>query len=132
MNDFYYSVFLETCTRVLKIQVCSLFLIIVIPVLPSLALCTDFFFFLTKFLVCLIIQRVKHLPAAQETWVGKTPGRREWQTTPVFLPEESHGWRSLVGYSPRGRKESDSLSLSIGKLFYLQADIFLFQLNYLV
>ena len=33
--------------------------------------------------------------------------RRKWQPTPVFLPEESHGWRSLVGYTPRGRKESD-------------------------
>ena len=32
--------------------------------------------------------------------------RREWQTTSVFLPGESHGWRSLVGYSPRGCKES--------------------------
>ena len=29
------------------------------------------------------------------------------QPTPVFLPEESHGWRSLVGYIPWGRKESD-------------------------
>ena len=33
--------------------------------------------------------------------------RRKWQPTPVFLPGESHGQRSLVGYSPRGRKESD-------------------------
>ena len=33
--------------------------------------------------------------------------RRIWQPTPVFLPGESHGWRSLVGYSPRGCKESD-------------------------
>ena len=33
--------------------------------------------------------------------------RRKWQPTPVFLPGESHGRRSLVGYSPRGRKESD-------------------------
>ena len=33
--------------------------------------------------------------------------RRKWQTTPVFLPGESHGQRSLVGYSPRGRKELD-------------------------
>jgi len=32
---------------------------------------------------------------------------RKWQPTPVFLPGESHGQRSLVGYSPRGRKESD-------------------------
>ena len=29
--------------------------------------------------------------------------RRKWQPTPVFLPGESHGWRSLVGYSPWGR-----------------------------
>ena len=27
-----------------------------------------------------------------------------WQSTPVFLPGESHGWRRLVGYSPRGRR----------------------------
>ena len=33
--------------------------------------------------------------------------RRKRQPTPVFLPGESHGQRSLVGYSPRGRKESD-------------------------
>ena len=39
-------------------------------------------------------------------WV-KTPWRREWQPTPVLLPGKSHGWRSLVGYSPWGRKESD-------------------------
>ena len=35
------------------------------------------------------------------------PRRRQWHTTPVFLPGESHGWRSLVGCSPWGRKESD-------------------------
>ena len=38
--------------------------------------------------------------------VGKTPCRRAWQPTPVFLPGESHGQRSLVGYSPWGRKKS--------------------------
>ena len=41
-------------------------------------------------------------------WLGKIPWRRKWQPTPVFLPGKSHGWRSLVGYSPRGRKESDT------------------------
>ena len=40
-------------------------------------------------------------------WVGKILWRREWQPAPVFLPGESHRWRSLVGYSPWGRKESD-------------------------
>ena len=34
--------------------------------------------------------------------------RRKWQPTPVFLPGESHGWRSLVGYCPRGCKELDT------------------------
>ena len=33
--------------------------------------------------------------------------RRKWQPTPVLLPGESHGGRSLVGYSPWGGKESD-------------------------
>ena len=53
-------------------------------------------------------QTVKNLPARQETLVrslaeGKMPWRREWQPTPVFLPGESHGRRSLVGL-----KESDT------------------------
>ena len=39
--------------------------------------------------------------------VGKIPWRRTWQPTPVFLPEESHGQRSLAGCSPWGRTESD-------------------------
>ena len=33
---------------------------------------------------------------------------RQWQPTPVLLPGESHGGRSLVGYSPWGRKELDT------------------------
>ena len=39
-------------------------------------------------------------------WVEKIPWRRAWQPTPVFLPGEAHGQRSLEGYSPRDRKES--------------------------
>ena len=39
-------------------------------------------------------------------WVGKISWRRKWQPTPVFLPGESHGRKSLVG-SPWGCKESD-------------------------
>ena len=35
-------------------------------------------------------------------WVGKIPWRREWLLTPVFLPGEFHGQRSLAGYSPEG------------------------------
>ena len=35
------------------------------------------------------------------------PLEKEWQPTPVFLPEESHGQRSLVDYSPWGTQLSD-------------------------
>ena len=46
------------------------------------------------------------------TWVPSigwgSPRRRRWQPTPVFLPGKFHGQRSLVGYSPRGHKESDT------------------------
>ena len=41
-------------------------------------------------------------------WVGKVPWRRASQPTPVLLPGESPGQRSLVGYSPWGHKDSDT------------------------
>ena len=40
-------------------------------------------------------------------YVGKIPWRRVWKPTPIFLPAESHGERSLVGYRLQGHKESD-------------------------
>ena len=40
-----------------------------------------------------------------DPWVRKTPWRRSWLPTPIFLPGESHGQRSLVGYSTQGHKE---------------------------
>ena len=47
----------------------------------------------------------------QETQVQslgwEDPWRRKWQPTPVFVPGEFHRQRGLVGYSPRGCKESD-------------------------
>ena len=58
-------------------------------------------------------QMVKHLPAMQETQVQslglEDPLEKEMQPTPVLLPRKFHGWSSLVGYSPWGRKESDSI-----------------------
>ena len=42
-------------------------------------------------------------------WVGKIPWRRKWQPCPVFLPGESHGRRSLVGYSPWGSTDLDTI-----------------------
>ena len=49
-------------------------------------------------------------------WVRKIPCKKEWQPIPVFLPGESHGQRSLAGYSPWAHKESDTtecLTLSL-------------------
>ena len=40
-----------------------------------------------------------------DPWVRKIPCRRKWQSTPVFLPGEYHGQRSLVGYILWGYKE---------------------------
>ena len=40
--------------------------------------------------------------------VRNIPCRRKQQPTPVFLPGKSHGWKSLAGYSPWGRKELDT------------------------
>ena len=53
----------------------------------------------------LAIQRPRFNP-----WVRKIPWRRKWQPTPVFLPGESHGQRSLEGYSPWGHKNWTRLS----------------------
>ena len=44
----------------------------------------------------------------RDPWVGKIPWRRKWQLTPVLLPGKFHEWRSLVGYTPWGRKQSDT------------------------
>ena len=52
--------------------------------------------------VCLQCRRPRFDP-----WVRKIPWRRQWQPTPVLLPGKSHGWRSVVGCNPWGRKESD-------------------------
>ena len=52
----------------------------------------------------------------QEIWV-QSPGQenpleKEWQPTPVFLPEKFNGQRNLAGYSPKGRKESDTAGVT--------------------
>ena len=58
-----------------------------------------------------VAQTVKNPPAMRETRVRylgwEDAWRREWRPTPVFLPGESHAQRSLAGYNPWGRRESD-------------------------
>ena len=67
-------------------------------------------------LITSVAQMVKHLSTMWETQVWslgrEVPWRRKWQSTPVLLPGKSHGQRSLVGYSPWGRKESDTTEWS--------------------
>ena len=60
---------------------------------------------------------VKNLPAMQKLqetnpWVWKVPWRRAWQPTPVFLPGESHGQRSMEGYRSWGHKELDTAEVT--------------------
>jgi len=53
--------------------------------------------------ICLKCRRPRFNP-----WTRKIPWRRKWQPTPVFLPREFHGQRSLAGCSPWHREELDT------------------------
>ena len=56
------------------------------------------------FQASLVAQTVRNMPAVQETWIQsldqKDPSEKERLPTPVFLPREFHGQRTLVGHSP--------------------------------
>ena len=54
-----------------------------------------------------------------DPWIMKIPWRRSWQPTPVFLPGESPGQRSLVGYSPWGPTESDTTAVTYHACTYV-------------
>ena len=61
-----------------------------------------------------VAQMVKNLPVIQETrlWsLGQEDPVKGMQSTPVFLPGEFHGQRSLVGYGSWDHKESDMTEL---------------------
>ena len=72
----------------------------------------------------LVAQMVKNLPAKQETgfnpWVRKILWRRAWQPTPVFMPRESHGQRSLAGYGPLGHIESSATEATLACMWWLR------------
>ena len=95
------------------------FLLLHFSVLTQWLLSSDYIFFLC-IVFCILSLGVWHQrlpwwlsgnePACQcrrcpfDPWVRNVPWRRKWQPTPVFLPGESHGQRSLVGCSPWGCK----------------------------
>ena len=68
----------------------------------------------------LVAQMVKNLPECKrpgfDAWVGEIPWRRAWYTTPIFLPGESHGQKSLVGYTPWSHKTWTVLYFNIFSL----------------
>ena len=109
---------------------------------PLISLLRDSFFILSiilifdsiLFFLCvyssLAAQSVKQLPAVQEPWVwsliGKILWRRRQQTTPGTSPGNSHGQRSLVGYSPRGHKElgtTEQLTLHLSQYRWIQETV---------
>ena len=49
----------------------------------------------------------RHKRSGLDPWMGTVPWRKTWLPTPVFLPGEFHGQRSLAGYSPWDHKESE-------------------------
>ena len=80
-------------------------------------------------------QWVKNPPAVLETQVRslgqEDPLEAARHPTPVFLPGDSHGQRSLAGYSPRGRKESDTTDApSTHYLHRFNKNVFFFQPGY--
>ena len=69
----------------------------------------------------LVAQMVKNLPAVQETWVQsldwEDPLEEGMATTPVFLPGELLGQRSLAGYGPQGHRVGQDRSNLVGKAY---------------
>ena len=63
-------------------------------------------------------QRVRHDWATELNWTEYMYIRRAWQPTPVFLPGESHGQKSLASYSPWGRKSWTLLSTIFPSLLW--------------
>ena len=76
-------------------------MIIYIPL--CVCVCTPFWW-LRRYRICLQCRR-----PGSNFWVGKIPWRRELWNSPVFLPREFHGQRSLVGYIPWGHTELEMI-----------------------
>ena len=90
--------------------------------------CTDYYNDVLVFIPVyssLVTQRVNNPRARSrrrfgfDLWVGKIPWRREWRPTPVFLPGEFNGQRTLGGYCLWGRRESDMTEQLTLSLFML-------------
>ena len=63
-----------------------------------------------KELICNAGDQLQCVKPGFHPWVEKSPWKRKWQPTPVFLPGKSHGQRSLLGYSQQGHKSQTRIS----------------------
>ena len=97
----------------------------ILLILPHVIILLHFFYFYTYCNLAVsswlpLWLSSKELPAMQESLVQslgwKVPLRRKWQPTPVFLPEKSHGQRSLVGYSPLVTRVGHNLSTKLSAI----------------
>ena len=90
----------------------------------------------TELKIILLAQTVKNLSATQETQIWslarlrKIPWRKEWLSTPGFLPGEFHGWRSLAGYNWWGRKELDTTERLILSLFLFKTILIIVEFTF--
>ena len=82
------------------------------PVCTKTSLCTGFPWWLRQWRICLQYRRPGFNP-----WIEKISWRRKWQPTPVFLPGESHGQRSLVGLSPWGHSQTQQSNWRFQDIF---------------
>ena len=57
--------------------------------------------------VKICLRRRRHRTCGFDSWVGKIPGEGNSNALLYFLPEKSHGERTLADYSPKGRKKSE-------------------------
>ena len=72
-------------------------------------------------------KNLSEIQETQEMWVWSLgqegPLEEEWQATPVLLPGESHGRRSLLGYGPQSHKESDTTEQQTLSLFIVKVKV---------
>ena len=76
----------------------------------------------------------RHKRHGFDSRVGKISWRRAWKSTPVFVPGEFYGERSLVGYSPLGHKELDMTETTVMDMkiyIYIYTHIYVYPIGYI-
>ena len=107
------SVYLSSCLSICVSIHLSVYLSVQLSIYLSLSICLSFHLssiYMSPWLHCWVSSKESACQCRRrkrpgfDPWVGKIPWRRKWQPTPVSLPGESHGRRSLVGYNLLGHR----------------------------